>query len=231
MAALCAVVTPSYNDAPFLTDCVTSVYDAARRATVDVEHVIADDASTDDTPAVLDRLSEAYGVRSARLSENRGCSAALNAAISMTDAPWLLVLASDDMVKENCFSEWQNAVTAHPGANVVYSDLELFGRETGLYKTPAFRKTLLRERNILPGCSFLRRQLFDAVGGFAVSLRTAQDWDFWVRADMAVGLRPKKVTTPMVRYRRHHTPRLHNETVANFTAIQAHIQRLARGAA
>jgi hypothetical protein len=122
-------------------------------------------------------------------------------------------------------------VTAAPDANVIYSDLEMFGRETGLYKTPAFRKAMLRERNILPGCSFLRRELFDAVGGFAVALRTAQDWDFWVRADMAVGLKPKKVTTPLVRYRRHHTPRLHNQTVANFEAIQAHIRSLVRGAA
>lgn len=223
-----SVLTPAYNDAAFLPDCIGSVAEAATHAGITVEHIVVDDGSADDTRAVLAGLPS---VLTHRLPVNQGASAALNAAAALASAPWLLTLAADDMVTQTAFADWADAVTLHPNANVVYSDLELFGRETGFYRPPPFRKSLLRERNILPGCAFFRRTLFDAVGGFACELRTAQDWDFWVRADLRAGLKPVKVARPMVRYRRHHTPRLHNATMANIESIRAHIRRLYERAA
>jgi glycosyltransferase involved in cell wall biosynthesis len=218
-----AVVTPCYNDAPFIGDCVASVQSAARLAGIDVEHVVVDDGSTDATEAVLKQLAGLWPILTHRLPQNRGCSAALNVACHLTAADWLLVLASDDMVTERAIVEWRAAVQQHPTANVIYSDLELFGTERGLYRTPPFRHSLLREKSIIPGASFLRRSLFAAVGGFDESLKSAQDWDLWVRADLVVGLRPVKLPVPLVRYRYHPAPRLHNESVRHIDQIRRHI--------
>ena len=222
MSSSLAVVTPSYNDAPFLSECVESVRVAAERAGFQVEHAIVDDASTDGTPALLASQS---GLLTKRFPVNRGTSAALNAAVRLTTAPWLLVLASDDAVTPDAFGDWRGAIAQHPTANVIYSDLELFGARRGSYRVPPFESALMRERNILPGCSFLRRSVFDAVGGFDPAMRTAQDWDFWVRADHVVGLVPRKLAMPAVRYRFHAAPRLHDESVRNIETIR----RIVRG--
>ena len=45
-----------------------------------------------------------------------------------------------------------------------------------------------------------------------------------VRADLVVGLHPVKVSRPLVRYRYHATPRLHNESVKNIEKIRKHIR-------
>lgn len=216
-----AVITPSYNDAPFLTECVMSVQAAARHAGISVEHIIVDDASADNTPGVLARLREQYDVQTHRLPVNRGCSAALNAAARRTSAPWLFSLAADDIVPVGALEMAVKAIEAHPGTNVLYSDCPMFGAESGEYRVAPFSREELRLRSIIPGCAVFRRSLWEAVGGFDESLRSAMDWDFWVRADYAVGLVPVKLPAPLFRYRRHATPRLHNESVRNIEAIRA----------
>lgn len=225
------VVTPAYNDAPFLTDCVESVVRAADTAALSVTHIVIDDASSDDTPAVLARLQRVHGIVTDRLPVNAGCSAALNAACQRATTEWLLVLASDDMVTRRAFHEWRRTVQQYPTANVIYSDLELCGARSGFYRPPPFRRTLLHERSIIPGSSFLKRALWEVVGGFDEALPSAQDWDLWVRADLAIGLTPARARTPLVRYRYHDTPRLHDASVRNIETIRTHIRRVCEAAA
>lgn len=217
-----AVVTPSYNDAAFLPDCVNSVAEAAARAGLTVPHIVVDDASKDRTPMILDRLrGEHPALLTQRLPRHAGCSAALNAAIQLTDADWLLVLAADDMAQPNAFSEWLAARREAPDANVIYSDLKQFGRASGLYRVPTFDAALLRHRSIVPGAAFLERALWESVGGFDESMPSAQDWDLWVRADLVVGLRPHKCLTPLIRYRYHDSERLHDVSSRNIADIRA----------
>ena len=137
---------------------------------------------------------------------------------------WCLILAADDVVTTHAFRDWYEAVTRRPDANVIYSDLEIFGTRQGLYTVPPFDSSLMRERNILPGAAFIRTDLLRAVGGFDPEMRTAQDWDFWVRADLAVGLVPVRLPFPVVRYRFHAAPRLHNESARNINAIRARVR-------
>lgn len=219
---LVSVLTPSYNDGAFVADCINSVAAAADRSGISVQHIVTDDGSTDHTLAVL----RSHGVTAIQFPENRGASAALNAALAIADSPWCLILAADDEVTETAFKDFKQLAARHPDANVIYSDLELFGARRGMYTLPKFDRSKLPFRNILPGASFIRTDLLRAVGGFNPAMRSAQDWDFWVRADKAIGLRPVKAVFPLVRYRQHTTPRLHNESGRNREAIQQHIREL-----
>jgi hypothetical protein len=135
-----------------------------------------------------------------------------------------LILAADDVVTPHAFRDWSAAATRRPDANVIYSDLEIFGTRSGFYTVPPFDSALMRERNILPGPAFIRTDLLRAVGGFDPAMRTAQDWDFWVRADLHVGLKPVRLPMPVIRYRFHTTPRLHNESAQNIAAIRARVR-------
>ncbi|MER6570890.1 glycosyltransferase family 2 protein [Streptomyces sp. NPDC001093] len=84
-----------YNDAARLPRAVASL---RAQTHANIEIIISDDHSTDDTPAVARRLeSEDARVRYLRLPENSGgCSAPRNRAIEIARAPYLMFLDSDD---------------------------------------------------------------------------------------------------------------------------------------
>ncbi|MFG3207548.1 glycosyltransferase family 2 protein [Streptomyces sp. NPDC048192] len=84
-----------YNDAARLPRAVASL---RAQTHANIEIIISDDHSTDDTPAVARRLeSEDPRIRYLRLPENSGgCSAPRNRAVDIARAPYLMFLDSDD---------------------------------------------------------------------------------------------------------------------------------------
>lgn len=84
-----------YNDAARLPRAVASL---RAQTHANIEIVISDDHSTDDTPAVARRLAEQDSrIRYLRLPENSGgCSAPRNRAVEIARAPYLMFLDSDD---------------------------------------------------------------------------------------------------------------------------------------
>ncbi|MFF7752432.1 glycosyltransferase family 2 protein [Streptomyces sp. NPDC007971] len=84
-----------YNDAARLPRAVASL---RAQTHANIEIVISDDHSTDDTPAVARQLAaQDHRVRYLRLPENSGgCSAPRNRAIEIARAPYLMFLDSDD---------------------------------------------------------------------------------------------------------------------------------------
>jgi glycosyltransferase involved in cell wall biosynthesis len=89
-----------YNDAARLPRAVASV---RRQTHPNLEIVISDDHSTDDTPAVARELAaQDSRIRYLRLPENSGgCSAPRNRALEIARAPYLMFLDSDDELTDN----------------------------------------------------------------------------------------------------------------------------------
>lgn len=85
-----SVIVPSFNHGAFIEDCVASVLEAE----ADLELVVVDDGSTDDS---VDRL-RAIDDRRLRLvaQENRGAHAALNRGLDLCRGELCFVLNSDD---------------------------------------------------------------------------------------------------------------------------------------
>lgn len=88
-----------HNDAGRLPRAVESV---RRQTHADIEIVVSDDHSTDDTPAVARELAARDPrIRYLRLAENSGgCSAPRNRAVEIARAPYLMFLDSDDELPE-----------------------------------------------------------------------------------------------------------------------------------
>ncbi len=89
-----SVLVPVYNSAPTLARCL----DSARRQTVaDIEILVADDASTDDSAAIAEAASRADPrVRLIRLAANGGKPRAMNLMTAQAQGEWLAVLDADD---------------------------------------------------------------------------------------------------------------------------------------
>jgi glycosyltransferase involved in cell wall biosynthesis len=87
-----SVVIPSYNHARYIGRAVDSVLSSTF---TDLELVIVDDGSTDDTLEVLRPYRSRPEVK-VRTQENRGAHAALNVGLSLARGRLLFVLNSDD---------------------------------------------------------------------------------------------------------------------------------------
>jgi len=86
----CSVVIPTYNGRHLLEFCLASVM---RHRPEGVEVIVADDASTDDTPAWL---SETHpDARLVRLAENLGFCGAANAGIAAARGAFIQLLNND----------------------------------------------------------------------------------------------------------------------------------------
>ena len=89
--AIVSVVIPSYNHARYLGAAVESVMAQTVR---DVEIVIVDDGSTDDTREVAARYPQAKYI----YQPNQGLSAARNTGIKHSSGRFLVFLDADDLL-------------------------------------------------------------------------------------------------------------------------------------
>ncbi|MFJ9814284.1 glycosyltransferase family 2 protein [Streptomyces sp. NPDC101151] len=106
-----------YNDAARLPRAVASV---RAQTHADIEIVISDDHSTDDTPAVARQLAaQDHRIRYLRLPENSGgCSAPRNRAVEIARAPYLMFLDSDDELPPRAV---ELLLAAHRGREVDFT--------------------------------------------------------------------------------------------------------------
>lgn len=97
MPPLLTFLIPTFNRAASLTRTIMSVLDDAGSDT-DIEIVVVDDGSSDETQASLTSLVAAGRIRSVVLPENRGVAAARNAGLNLARGTWIALLDSDNQM-------------------------------------------------------------------------------------------------------------------------------------
>ncbi|WP_186304421.1 glycosyltransferase family A protein [Kocuria palustris] len=179
MSACAAFVIPTFDDDP--VHLQESVAAAAAQEGVEVEIVVVNDGSTRaDTLAALAALPE--GV--ARLDQpNSGPSAARNAGIAATTAPWVIPLDADDRLSPDYAARGIAALAAAPECRFAYGFVDRFGvvseRKT---PPPSVDLAALAGGNRVGVTAVFRREDWEAVGGYDELLRRGfEDYEFWLR--------------------------------------------------
>ena len=96
---LVSIITPSYNSAKFIKDCINSV---ASQTYKEWEMIIVDDCSTDDSRKVITKYAKKDNrIKVILLEENVGAAAARNIAIKESEGKYIAFLDSDDLWKKN----------------------------------------------------------------------------------------------------------------------------------
>jgi glycosyltransferase involved in cell wall biosynthesis len=178
------VVVPTRNRAAYLPRCVAAVLG---QQGVTVELIVVDDASTDETPAVLDRMRDGC-VRVVRVEERHGVSKARNLGIALASAPWIAFLDDDDLWAPHKLRRQLDAAEAAKadfvcGAAVVVDEENAVVRY-GHAPDPGTLARDLLVRNVVPGgCSnvIARTSLVTRLGGFDPRLTQLADRDLWIR--------------------------------------------------
>lgn len=194
-----AIVIPCFNHGEFLGDAINS---AKSQTYSDTEIVVVDDGSSD--PATIERLDAlaAGGVRVVR-QENRGLSAARNAGVRATDAPFFVALDADDRLEPTFVERLLAPLLANTNLGYCYCGVRFFGAMNGEWPTPEYDPKRLLTENLSVATAVVRRRAFDEVGGYREDMRGGfEDWDFWI-ALLAQGYHGQRVEAPLFWYRKH----------------------------
>lgn len=179
---LVSVIVPTHNRRQLVCEAVASVL--AQRD-VAVEVIVVDDGSTDDTSAAL----AAFGDRIRCLRQPRlGVSAARNRGAGAATGTWLAFLDSDDLWRPLKLAR-QLAYHAERPALRASQTGEIWIRN-GVRVNPCqhhrkpdgeiFTSSVAR-CVVSPSAVMLRRDLFEALGGFDEALPVCEDYDLWLR--------------------------------------------------
>lgn len=193
-----SVVIPCYDQGEWVSGAVLSVFEQTHASW---EVVLVDDGSTDrETIDELDRLAGYPRVRLVR-QENRGLAAARNAGISAGRGELLVPLDADDELCPSFLDEMVAALDADGSAAFAHCWAELFGDVEAIWVTRPFNPYWQLLSNGVAGCVLLRRNAWEAVGGYDESMRSGhEDWELWNRlADSGWG--QVRVGRPLFRYR------------------------------
>ncbi|PSP34585.1 glycosyltransferase family 2 protein [Halobacteriales archaeon QH_10_67_22] len=178
-----SVITPTYNRADVLPRAIESV----RRQTFrDYEHIVVNDGSTDDTPAVVAEYDDDR-IEYVDLPNNCGAAAARNRGLERVRGEYVTFLDSDDAYHPDRLAITTTALDAQPDhvAGVFHPLVKVSGDNESVRKTPTGEITLdeLVTANVICGLpnSAYRSRACDAVGGFDESLAYAEDYDLQLR--------------------------------------------------
>jgi glycosyltransferase involved in cell wall biosynthesis len=200
-----SIVTPSFNQAHFLGEALSSVRDQRYHA---VEHLVIDGASTDGTIDILRRHSNQPGWKHLRwVSEpDRGQSEALNKGFACAKGDIVGWLNSDDRYLPGCFEAVSHAFSQHPDVDVVYGDYRWINEEGLPYRLRReieFNPFVLLYHRVLyipSTATFFRRRIFDDNNYLDEKLHYALDFELFVRLAMA-GYRFKHIPAVLADFR------------------------------
>jgi glycosyltransferase involved in cell wall biosynthesis len=199
-----SVIVPTHNRSNLLALTLGSVL---QQRAVDLEVIVVDDGSTDDTAEVVAGLGDAR-VRLVRHDTPQGVAGARNRGIAEARGRWVAFLDDDDLWAPDKLARQLQAAHqsgrawVYTGAVVVGDRLEILG---GAPPEPPERvRVLLPRYDAVPGGGssvLVRRDTLERAGRFDGRLRNTEDWEMWIR--LAKLEPPAWVCEPLVAKRTH----------------------------
>jgi len=182
LTMLVSVIIPTYNRAFIIEEAVGCVL---AQTHPEIELIIIDDGSTDDT---LEKLSPYKSQLTYHYQPYRGPAAARNQGIIRSSAALLAFLDSDDLWHPQKITRQLEFMNAHPQLLISQSEELWLRRSKTIQPQPRHRKSggnlfyrSLKLCLISPSAVIMRRELIHQVGLFDESLPACEDYDFWLR--------------------------------------------------
>ncbi len=184
------VAIASYNMANYLPEAIDS---ALAQDHDDVQIVVVDDGSTDDTREVVSRYKRKVRYH---YQENAGVANAYNRALEMAKGEYVHFLDADDILTPSTIGRLAALLDESPSAGFAHGDalvMDAGGEVTGTRVAPssfegrrlipsaeAF-KELLRGCYVATSALTIRKSVLDKVTPFRQKSVPGEDWDMWLR--------------------------------------------------
>jgi glycosyltransferase involved in cell wall biosynthesis len=204
-APVVSVIIPTYNRESYIIEAIESVLN---QTFDDLEIIIIDDGSTDNTPSIVKRIHDSR-IRYFYLKHNNGVAAALNYGIKNSKGKYISRLDSDDIFLPEKIGSQVEVLENNPDIGLVYTrayNISEQGDIVALYPAisthPENPLKMLRHFLFTPSQSIVfRKQCIERIGLYDTTIRFSSDWDFCVR--MAARYKFFYIPIPLVKIRKH----------------------------
>jgi glycosyltransferase involved in cell wall biosynthesis len=177
---LVTVITSVFNAREHIGECLESVL---RQDYPSWEHVVIDGGSTDGTIDVLRRFDDRIALW--RSAPDKGIYDAWNKGLAEARGEWICFLGADDELLPGAVASYMRLAGQHPEAEYLSSRVRYVhssgyinqGHGTA-WSWPSFAKAMYVAH---PG-SMHRRTLYERLGTYDISYRSAADYELLLRA-------------------------------------------------
>jgi glycosyltransferase involved in cell wall biosynthesis len=177
---LISIISPSYNQGRFIEGNILSVLN---QDYPNIEHIIMDGGSTDNTIEVLKKYNHSLIWKS---EPDNGTSDAFNKGFLISKGGLIGWLNSDDTYQPNCLSKVVEYFDKHPDVSMIYGECNKIDEGDNIIAKSELEdfnlKRFIHTRNFIAGPSVLfRRQAFEEVGFMDPNLHFVMDYDLWIK--------------------------------------------------
>jgi glycosyltransferase involved in cell wall biosynthesis len=182
VAANVSIIIPCYNTGRYLREAIDSALAQTYR---DVEVIVVDDGSTDDSAAIAASYPNVRLIRQA----NSGVSAARNRAAAEATSDYLVFLDADDRLLPDAVQIGIDCFREHPEAAFVFGAHRSIAADGSLREVPphdparttGYAELLAGNTLLPPACAVFRRDAVQKAGGFPVGVKLSEDHDLYLR--------------------------------------------------
>jgi glycosyltransferase involved in cell wall biosynthesis len=183
---LVSVIIPAYNIEKYISQTIDSVIHQTYK---NIEIIIVNDGSTDNTEKIIQKYSQKDSRIIIVNQQNGGVSAARNSGFKKASGDYFCIIDSDDIMLPEKIATQVNFLEHNKDIDFTYSKVyyffdgsyDIYQRDLAAISGNAVYKKLLQYGNFIYTSTVLfRRSVFDDFGGFDETLRSAEEFDYWL---------------------------------------------------
>jgi len=198
---LISLITTTFNSSKTISDTIKSV---ESQSYLSIEHIIIDGLSSDNT---LDIVNDFPQVSKIISEKDRGIYDAMNKGIAAASGEIIGILNSDDVYYDNQVISKVMTAFEDDSVDAVYGDL-LYVKQHDLSRiTRTWRSGNFKKNKFLFGWMpphptfFVRKKVYEEIGDFNLSLHSAADYEFMLRALFRYSYQPYYMPEVLVKMR------------------------------
>ncbi len=201
-----SVLMPVFNSEKYLSDAVESIL---AQTFTDLEFLILDDGSTDESLRMLERFAARDRRVRVTSRENKGIFVSRNELLEASQGEFIAVMDADDVALPERLSLQVDFLRAHPEVVCVGGAMEMIDG-AGRYLTRLLLPTSDRaiQEDALKGagsiahpCAMIRKAALVQINGYDARMTVAGDLDLWLRLGEIGQL--ANLDEALIRYRLH----------------------------
>lgn len=195
-----SIILPTYNGQQYIKKSIESCLNQTYQ---NIELIIVDDASTDETPNIIRQYAERDSrIRAITNKKNKKLPGSLNIGHEACSGDLITWTSDDNFYRDDAIEIMANYLQTHLDIGMVYSDYWIIDSNEEIIKEVKVSPVeVLSIHNCVGPCFLYRKDVYKRVGLYSIDTLYAEDYDYWLRIAVRFSLNPIQET--LYSYRSH----------------------------